>query len=90
MCGAIVSGWHWVLQDKVRPLSGREGGLGHERYIAIEHKDKVRPERAERAAIPVGGAPRGDYVQDKVRRGTRREGSLGCVRRDCFKLALGS
>ena len=35
---------------------GREGALGYERYIAIEHMDKVRP-------------------------GTGREGSLGCVRR---------
>jgi hypothetical protein len=29
----------------------------------------------------VGGASRGDYFQDKVRLGTGREGSLGCVRR---------
>ena len=42
MCDALVSGRHWVLQD--------------ERYIAIEHKDKVRREPAERAAWAVCGA----------------------------------
>ena len=31
---------------------------------------------------PVGAASRGDYVQDKVRPGTGREGDLGYVRRD--------
>ncbi|MCP4044705.1 MAG: hypothetical protein GY732_01790 [Gammaproteobacteria bacterium] len=67
------------VQDKVRegetgkPVEkpawaagyGREGALGYERYIAIEHMDKVRP-------------------------GTGREGSLGCVRRDCFGLNVGN
>jgi hypothetical protein len=38
------------------------GYVQDERYIAIEHMDKVRP-------------------------GTGREGSLGCVRRDCVSLA---
>ena len=28
---------------KVRPGTGRETGLDHVRYFAIEHKDKVRP-----------------------------------------------
>ena len=27
------------VQDKVRPGTGREGALGYERYIAIEHMD---------------------------------------------------
>ena len=40
----------------------RVGYVQDERYIAIEHMDKVRP-------------------------GTGREGSLGCVRRDCFSFA---
>ena len=30
------------VQDKVRPQSDREGGLGHERYIATEHMDVRR------------------------------------------------
>ena len=38
------------------------GYVQDERYIAIEHMDKVRP-------------------------GTGREGSLGCVRRDCVNFA---
>jgi hypothetical protein len=33
----------FYVQDKVRPGTGREGGLGCERYFAIEHMDKVRP-----------------------------------------------
>ena len=47
----------------------------------------------------VGAASRGDYVQDeryiasvhmdKERPGTGREGSLGCVRRDCASFAHG-
>jgi hypothetical protein len=31
------------VQVKVRPGNGREGALGYERYIAIEHMVKVRP-----------------------------------------------
>ena len=30
------------VQDKVRPGTGREGALGYERYIAIEHMDVRR------------------------------------------------
>jgi len=30
------------FQDKVRPGTGREGALGYERYIAIEHMDVRR------------------------------------------------
>ena len=30
------------VQEKVRPGTGREAGLGHERYIAIEHMDVRR------------------------------------------------
>ena len=30
------------VQDKVRPQSGREGGLGHVRYFAVEHMDVRR------------------------------------------------
>jgi len=42
--------------------NGRVGYVQDERYIAMEHMDKVRP-------------------------GTGREGSLGCVRRDGFRYA---
>ncbi len=48
------------LGHKVRAGTAREGGLGHVRYFAIEHKDKVRP-------------------------GTGREGALGYVRREAFQ-----
>ena len=30
------------VQDKVRPGTGREGALGYERYVAIEHMDVRR------------------------------------------------
>ena len=30
------------VQDKVRPGTGREGALGYERYIAMEHMDVRR------------------------------------------------
>jgi hypothetical protein len=44
------------VQDKVRPATGREGALGYERYIAIEHIDSpCQPERlrvAHRLAVP--------------------------------------
>ncbi len=41
------------------------GYVQDERYIAMEHMDKVRP-------------------------GTGREGSLGCVRRDRFRYRVGN
>jgi len=34
MCGAIVSVLHSVSLEEVRPGTGREAGLGHERYAA--------------------------------------------------------
>ena len=75
MCGAIVSVLHSVKQD--------------ERYIAIEHMDKVRPRSGREGAL---GYVRRDcvslaqrtrtngYVQDKVRPGSGREGALGYER----------
>jgi hypothetical protein len=38
------------VQDKVRPGNGREGALGYERYIAIEHMD-VRSDRGDDFAV---------------------------------------
>jgi hypothetical protein len=32
----------FYVQEEVRPLSGREAGLGHVRYIAMEHMDVRR------------------------------------------------
>ena len=39
------------VQDKVRPGTGREGGLGHERYFAIEHREEVRPLSGREAGL---------------------------------------
>jgi len=32
----------FFVREEVRPGTGREAGLGHERYIAIEHMDVRR------------------------------------------------
>jgi len=45
-------GWgFFYVQEKVRPGTGREAGLGHERYIAIEHMDKVRPQSGREGGL---------------------------------------
>ena len=41
----------FYVQEKVRPGTGREAGLGHERYIAIEHMEKVRAGTAREASL---------------------------------------
>jgi hypothetical protein len=42
--GRISWSLFFYVQEKVRPGTGREAGLGHGRYIAIEHMD-VRRDR---------------------------------------------
>ena len=79
------------VQDKVRPLRGREGALGYERYIAKEHMD-VRRDYVRFAQQPKnrGEAPLPQIASehmDKVRPLSGREGALGYVRRDCFSFA---
>ena len=43
--------------------------------------------KVTREEYHVGGASRGDCVQEKVRPGTGREAGLDHVRRDCFRFA---